>query len=152
MHYLLASIVPYTEANLKLSFSPRRFFDDLARIEDTTGSRSKYRNAYYRAIKLGLLELKGNSPHLTHKGVRTLSAYQPKLLSGQTRLLIAFDIPEQERQLRNKLRTILKEYKFRQVQKSVWESRYDCLKSLKTTIEQCSLENYVRFYEAEPLS
>ena len=62
--------------------------------------------------------------------------------------IVIFDIPEQHRELRNALRYRLKEWQFQQLQKSVWISKKDIVKELKTFIQEIGLKNWVKIFVA----
>ncbi len=147
--YILKSLIPYTEPNLKLAFKPNQFFNDLEKLDEVKANRESIRNSYYRAIKkkLILIDEKG-APRLTEKGLHKLKLYQPKELSKGARILVTFDIPEEKRILRNRLRVLLRELKFKQTQKSVWETKYDVLNYLRSEIEEKNLADYVNVYES----
>lgn len=151
-HYMLAALLPYTEANLKFTFCPSHYSSDLAKLEynkhKQNFSADTLRAAYYRAVKQGLITIDDGYPRLTFKGRRRLNSYQPKIIKGDARLLITFDVPEHERFKRSKLRTVLREFKFKMIQKSVWETRYDCREYIETAITEYGLKNYVILFEA----
>lgn len=148
-HYLLSSLVPYTEANLKLAFRPSVFFDDLHKLSQSVVTKNALKASYYRAVDSGLLihDDRG-TPSLTEAGLARLRRYEPTKLSGAASILVIFDIPEQERRLRQRLRTLLRELRFTQVQKSVWQSEYDVLEYLVPELAQYHLEEYVQIYES----
>ncbi len=148
LHYILSALVPYTEANLKLSFSPNRFFNDLEKINDHRYTSAALRSSYYRAVKDGLLDTTGGHPMLTDKGISRLQRYQPKCLPSNAVVLLIFDIPESHRQLRNRLRATLSELYFTPVQQSVWQTEYDILEYLRETLLAEGLEEYVQVYES----
>jgi len=156
-HYVLASIIPFTESNLKLAFKPSAFFADLNKLS-AGKSRQQFqlktiKSAYYRTIRQGLVHLENDGlPRLTAKGRRRLALYQPKILGKNARLLLVFDVPERLRYKRDKLRTILKEFRFQQIQKSVWESRYDSRQYLQEVIKEERLEEYIVVYESVALN
>ena len=148
-HYILSGLVPYTEANLKLSFIPTRFFYDLEKLDKVKSSKKAMRTAYYRAIKSGLIELDDQKiPRLTAKGKRKTKQFKAKYLGKNARLLLIFDIAEEDRWKRDRLRLFLKELSFTQVQKSVWECQYDYREYLRTEIEEIGLRQNVVVYEA----
>lgn len=154
VHYLLAALVPYTEANLKYVFSPREFSRDLAKLDYINRSKkhkdssTKYLSAYYRAVNQCLIERSSDKPRLTRKGQRKLNSFQPKKLKNGEKIIAAFDVPEKERKLRNRLRALLEEFGFIKVQRSVWESTYDCIKYLKAILEEENMQKYVIIYQA----
>ena len=142
------SLIPYSDPNLKLAFHPNQFFNDLEKLDVITAKRKSLKTNYYRAIKRGLIEIsEEGSPRLTEKGLRKVKPYQPQKLKGST-LMVIFDIPENERHKRQRLRTLLKELSFRQIQKSVWESRYDHRQYLRAEIAEMHLQEYVKVYES----
>ena len=148
LHYVLSGLVPYSEANLKLSFSPNRFFNDLEMLNSNDYRAATLQGSYYRAIKNGLVEISDGMPRLTADGKRRLDRYQPQLLPNSAAVLLIFDIPESHRQLRNRLRATLRELYFTQVQQSVWQTEYDVIEYLTETIQAEGLEEYVQIYEA----
>ncbi len=150
-YYLLGALVPYTEPNLKLSFQPSAFFDDLEKISRLKASRASLRTAYHRAIKKGLIELDGHGlPRLSAKGQRKIKPFHAKKLKG-AKLMVVFDIPEIDRLKRNRLRLLLRELSFQQVQKSVWMSENDHREYLKAEIKEYKLEKYVEVLEARSI-
>ncbi len=150
-HYILAGLIPYTEANLKLSFRPSAFLRDLEKLDHITMNKKALEGAYYRAIKRRLIKLDFNGiPRLTNKGIRKIQPYTPEKLKG-SKLLVLFDIPEAERFKRTHLRLLLKELSFIQVQKSVWISDKDHRQYLKAEIKEYGLQDYVEIFEARPI-
>lgn len=148
-HYMLSSLIPYTEANLKLTFKPTMFFNDLENLGEYNAEKQALCGSYYRAIKKELVKTDDMGiPHLTEKGLAQLRRYEPSKLSGIASILVIFDIPEEERRLRQRLRTLLRELRFTQVQKSVWQSEYDVLEYLVPELRQHHLDEYVQVYES----
>lgn len=72
---------------------------------------------------------------------------EDKPWDGKWRIVI-FDVPEDHRKLRNALRYRLKEWQFQQLQKSVWISKKDIVKELKTFIKELGIENWVKIFVA----
>lgn len=148
-HYVLSALMPYTEANLKLSFVPKRFFADLARLERI--EENTLRNAYHRAIKKGLIIIDpSGTPRLSDKGHRKLAPYQSKELKG-AELMVIFDIPERFRFKRDRLRLTLREFGFTQIQKSVWTSTSDSREYLHSELDELKLRPHVQVYECRKL-
>jgi hypothetical protein len=85
-----------------------------------------------RLIKQGLVSYEGSVLRLTDKGSRFLQLLEaketlgkkPRRWDGRWRVLI-FDIPEYRKNLRNKVRDIIRTVGFTQLQKSVWAYPYD---------------------------
>jgi CRISPR-associated endonuclease Cas2 len=114
-------------------------------------NKANLKNAYYRAIKKGLIELNNNNiPRLTSKGEKAAKLYEPAKLKKNSRLLLIFDIPKAQRWKRDRLRTILKDFRFEQIQKSVWECKYDFLEIILAELKSKKLEQYIILYEASP--
>lgn len=145
--HILEAFVPYEEENALLSFNPSVFFNHL---EKKTGQKKRsLQTAYYRSIKNGLIELDDKRiPRLTSMGRKKICLYKPMRLKLGAHLIVIFDIPERERYKRQQLRTLLKELSFRQIQKSVWETKYDYKEYLRTEIAKLNLQEHVRIYEA----
>jgi len=95
--------------------------------------RDSINRARDRLIEHGLLEYKSGFLRLTQRGETELrkvqsSEYQlkkPKRWDGKWRILI-FDIKEQRRTLRDRLRQTLVATGFNRLQDSVWVYPYDC--------------------------
>lgn len=153
MSYVLESLVPFTDANLKLVFSPNQFFNELEKIDaERRYRRQTLRNGYYLALRKRFIEFDHEGlPRLTDKGKQYVTPYVPQKISGNARLFVIFDIPETERRKRLRLRMILQELKFQQIQKSVWMTPYDHREYLRAEIEHSGLEGYVEVYEANRL-
>jgi DNA-binding transcriptional regulator PaaX len=147
LEYLLIALIPYSRPNLKLVFTPRHFFTDLEKIRKV--KRANARNAYYRSLKKGLIEIgPDNLPRLTLKGRQKIQPFVAKKLGRNAKLMVIFDIPESEAWKRRHLRLLLKELRFQQMQKSVWMSDYDHREILRSEIKEYHLEDYVQIYEA----
>lgn len=160
LRYVLEALVPYTDANLKLSFSPNLFFNDL---ENIGRQRSKYkqkqsykqstmRQAYYRAKREKLIDCDEDGvPFLTEEGKQKIKPYRPTKLGKDACLLVTFDIPEKQRFLRDHFRRLLKEMEFKQIQRSVWKSEYDFREVLENEIKLHDMRNNVNVYEASKI-
>ncbi len=146
---MLRALIPYSDANLKLVFKPSLFFADLERVEKISRNASK--NAFYRAIRQELIEIDEQGiPRLTEKGRRDVKPFVAKKLAG-AKLMIIFDIPENERWKRTHLRQLLRELSFKMIQQSVWSTDYDHRDYLKAEISNLGLARYVQLYEAHQL-
>jgi CRISPR-associated endonuclease Cas2 len=145
--YVLEALIPYSRANLRLTYKPSTFFYELEKL-----SREKTRtlqSAYYRAIKKGLIELDDQGcPRLTEKGRLNIARYKPKTLGKDAYLVVVFDIDESDRFKRTHLRALLIELSFKKVQQSVWMTRYDHRAYLAMEIREYGLERNAKIYEA----
>ncbi len=66
--------------------------------------------------------------------------------------IVAFDIPEEKRGMRNLLRQCLKNWDFRRLQASVFVCPYDCREAVEFLIRACDGERYIKFIEAGHIS
>lgn len=70
---------------------------------------------------------------------------------GKWRIII-WDIPEKRREVRNVLRSKLKELGFQQFQKSVWGTKKNCTKILRKFIKQVGIGDWVMIIESENIN
>lgn len=63
--------------------------------------------------------------------------------------LVAFDIPETHSLTRNLFRRRLKEFGFKQLQKSVWISKVDCTDLIRSYVKDLGIKKWVSVIEAE---
>lgn len=144
--YLLQALIPYSRPNIKLTFDNKNFFNDLEKISQA--KNNTLRNAYYRAQKNGLVEMDDqNIPRLTAKGWQKTRRFTARRLAKDVRLMVIFDIPEGESWKRQRLRRLLRELKFKQIQKSVWATEFDHRELLLAEIHEFDLQNYIEIYE-----
>lgn len=140
--------MPYTQENIKLAFKPSQFFAELERIH---GHSSKsFKRIYSHAKRNGLIT-NDPVPRLTAKGARKIAPFVATKLGGEAKLMIAFDIPEHSSLLRNRLRRLLKNLRFTQVQKSVWITEYDYRDILCQAVKEMELTDCVQIYECAKL-
>lgn len=96
----------------------------------------KYRSilaARDRLIKNGMLAQNGKFVELTSEGKKKLKEWErvefkiprPAKWDGKWRILI-FDIPEKQKEMRNKVRSTLQAIGFKHLQHSVWIYPFDC--------------------------
>lgn len=102
-----------------------------------------------RLKKKGWIETKKNEGKLmvklTSQGRNQLAiekAIKKKDWDGYFRVVI-FDIPEKHRKVRNVFRHRLKEWGFRNWQKSVWASKKDIAEPLRVFIKELGIEDWV---------
>lgn len=143
---ILDAFLPYTQENLTLTFKPSKFFADLAKTEHY--HKRSLQNAYYRSINDGLIAIDDiGIPRLTDKGIKRLRPYKPTRLIGDVKLFVIYDIPESDRWKRRRLRLLLHELKFKQVQKSVWVTSYEVRSYVNSGIREYNLSEYVKIFE-----
>ncbi|MFA4937281.1 MAG: hypothetical protein WC575_03275 [Patescibacteria group bacterium] len=91
---------------------------------------------------------------LTNKGQTALLRYQIKnspLCQPGSSTLIFFDIPEPAAAARKQLRKFLQTTDFKQIQKSVWQHKYDVTKPLQKFITDYNLTDWVKIARAKIL-
>ncbi len=151
--FILKGLVPYTEANLMLSFKPGLFFIELERI--SRYKRHTLEVAMHEAQKQKLIERKveqnQNIIRLTELGQKTLRPFVAERLGDNTKLMIVFDIPEGMAFARARLRRVLSSWNFEIIQKSVWATSYDHRQSVKELVKELEIEPYVQLFECAPV-
>lgn len=147
--FVLKGLIPYSKENLLLSFSPNRFYNELEKV---SGHRqATLKNAYWRAKQKGLIEETQKTAELTAKGFKEIRPFMAKRLGKNARLMVIFDIPEQQASKRQQLRNILRQWKFKQIQKSVWVTDLDYKDLLAEVIGELKLSGCVEIYESSRL-
>src|SRR5687768_183744 len=148
--------------------SLEKSIDGLVRFEDFSYNTHIYAQGSDRPLKknalaqaLHRLRLKGYIDKeyyegrlilkLTKKGLD--QAILRKVLNsdkwdGKWRVVV-FDIPEENRKIRNAFRSRLKLWKFESHQKSVWVSRKDILKEVKDLVKELGIKKWVTIFEAD---
>ncbi len=91
---------------------------------------------------------------LTDKG--RMAALKDKIRLAEKRkdkklVIISFDIPEQERGVRSKLRYLLKDLKFVRIQHSLWASEQDIGMLMSRAIADVKADKWVRIFEASEI-
>jgi DNA-binding transcriptional regulator PaaX len=147
--HILLALVPYTRENLQLAFHPNQFFNELERISGY--KQASLRTAMWKAQKRGLIEREGKLLKLTAKGMADVQPYVGKKLGDNVGLMVVFDIPEERAATRRRLRLLLRQWRFEQVQKSVWISSYDYHAFILEALREFDIESYVQVYECARL-
>lgn len=129
-----------------LSFRPKTFFYELEKT-----SRYKehtLRTAMARAQQNGYIIHEKELLKITAKGLRKVQPFRPKRLKKKVLLMVIFDIPEDRKIARQRLRRLLRKWVFEQTQKSVWTSRYDYKDPLQNFIKKLDIDKFVELFEA----
>ena len=142
---VLRALIPYTRENILLSFKPNQFFNELER--NSSYSRKTLQNALSMAEEKGYIKHSDEIIQLTNRGKQLMQPYIARELDKHARLMVIFDIPEHQAHMRRQLRTLLREWKFTQAQKSVWISKYDYGEVLVKTIKELGADEYVQVFE-----
>jgi DNA-binding transcriptional regulator PaaX len=143
--YVLVGLIPYSKPNLLLSYKPSLFFKELEKV--SRYKQSALKAAYWRAQQQGLIEQYKNIPILTKKGQLKIAPFIAEKLESEAKLMVIFDVPEDQALKRRKLRQVLKEWRFTQVQKSVWMTDRDYREELIEIIKELHLVGCVELYE-----
>lgn len=149
LEYILTALIPYSRANIDLSFHPGKFFSELERTSKR--NKNSLQSGISKAISRGYVRRINGSPVLTNKGFERIAPLVAKKLDKDVYLMVAFDIPEDMRYKRRSLRRLLKERGFEQSQRSLWVCPYDHSEELRLFIEQQNLSQYVDMYECAKL-
>lgn len=146
MTFVIRSLMPYTKENLLLAFSPNRFFNELEKTSNYT--KNTIRSSYYRAKQQGYIANDKNFIKITNEGLTIVRPFRAKKLKGNSRLMLIFDIPEQQLAKRNKLRRLVKSWDFKQVQKSVWITDRDYEDVVISSLKELGLKKCVELHES----
>lgn len=144
--YVLVGLIPYSKPNILLSYKPSLFFQELEKVSNY--KQATLRAAYARAEQQGLIKQHENVIKITQKGHRKITPFVATELDGRAYLMVIFDIPEDEVDTRRNFRRVLKEWQFRQVQKSVWITGKDMRDDLVEVIKEMELTDFVQIYES----
>lgn len=143
--FILKGLIPYTRENILLSFKPHKFFNELEKISGY--SKKTFYNASLEAEKRGLIAREGELIKITKKGLETVEPFVAKKLKKHVQLMVIFDIPEEDASKRKRFRSILVEWDFEQIQKSVWASKIDRREALVDVVKELGLEKCVQIFE-----
>lgn len=144
--YVLVALIPYSRPNLLLAYKPSQFFRELEKI--SRYKQSTLRKAYDRGIKSGLIDRQPKAPGLTSLGKQRVAPYVATKLGKNAILMVIFDVPESRANARRSLRTLLYQWNFEQVQKSVWVSSYDFREALVKAVHELDLAGCVEIHES----
>ena len=141
--------------------------DGYVRIEDFLYNTHIYAKGYNRPLKksnlsqtLRRLRLKGylDTEHSQNQILYKLTALGKNELEIRKALtaketsrwtVVTFDIPESHRKVRNILRSRLKLWQFKPLQKSVWVSKKSIKKYIKDFISEVGVSKWVLVFESE---
>ncbi len=65
--------------------------------------------------------------------------------------IVVFDIPEEHKKIRSQIRWYLKQWEFKQLQKSVWVSKVDIVLELEEFVRDAKIANWVKVFEAKEI-
>lgn len=149
--YILEGLLPYTDANLKLTFKPTQFYQELSR--QTGMAESSLKNALVQAKKQNLIAHTGGkftfSKHAKMLVNRFKKLEATPLKSGY--MLVLFDIPQTHDKARRYLVRELKALRFKQIQKSVWASDHDNRDIILDIISELKIGRFVAISLTHPV-
>lgn len=133
-----------------LSAHSTRQFYKLA--NERAAQRYRRKRALARLTELGLIQARGQRLSLTDDGRSALgflvkkyhSSLQQNKWDGKWRV-VAFDIPEKLAVLRNKVRAVLKEVGFKQLQQSVWVFPHECKELVELIRRESDLSKHILY-------
>ena len=120
--------------------------------EKINKEKAKFSDLIYRLKKDGLVEPKQGKIILTDEGKTYLKNKKEKsktkysVVSGKTTNLVIFDIPEVERKKRYWLREVLKNLKYKQLQKSVWIGKNKLPEEFLRDLSKLNLHDCVEIF------
>lgn len=144
--------------------------DGCVRFEDFTSNPGFYALGYERNLKKaslaqalkrlrenGFIEFLSDNElkfKLTDKGKN--KALWIKMKTGNEKWdgkwrIVAWDIPEKRKKIRDLLRNQLKQLGFKQLQRSVWVSKKNCAQLLKEYIKKVGIEDWVQVLESDKI-
>jgi DNA-binding transcriptional regulator PaaX len=144
--YVLVALIPYSKPNLLLAYKPSQFFRELEKI--SRYKQSVLKKAYNRGVGRGLINQRSSVPKLTSLGQQKIAPFTATKLGKNASLMVIFDIPEDRASARRHLRTLLRQWNFEPVQKSVWISNYDFRDVLVKAVEELDLGGCVEIHES----
>lgn len=130
---------------------------ELNQFQEQTYDPSLIKRRITYASKCGYLTRYGDSkaPHyqLTENGLNKLNQLSLKLMTistdqwdGKWRIVM-FDIPEQNRPERDKIRNIIKDLGLRHLQHSAWITPYDCREQFEQIASTYGISNHLLLLE-----
>ncbi|MFO0970815.1 MAG: hypothetical protein U0520_00480 [Candidatus Saccharimonadales bacterium] len=149
--YVIEALIPFSDANLNLTFKPSQFFRELA--EKTGKAESSLKNALVKAKKDNLLVLTGSRVHFENEAMILIERFKKleatPLRSGY--VLVLFDIPQSHDYQRRLLVRELKALRFKQIQKSVWASDHDNRDVLLDIVSELKIGRFVAISLTHPV-
>jgi len=141
---VLLSLLPFAEDSI---FRSRYSFTFISK--KTGYSESQVLRAYksIKRRKLAYIEPDGRL-RLSLAGRQMVQPFVAEKLSNDAKLMVIFDIPEDFAGRRQRLRNLLKQLDFKQIQLSVWTTDKDHRKIVAESIIEYELQDWVQMYEA----
>lgn len=150
-YWLLLALESGTEVLEGLSYSAQ--MRSLLNLPSNT-KESSLAAAIRRLRKRGLVEQEKNEEGKTILKLTTLGREflgKDEAWDGKYRIII-WDIPEKKRVIRNLFRRRLKEWGFKNLQRSVWISKKNATDKLRKLISDLDLEKWIIVIESEDQS
>lgn len=128
----------------KLLIERKKFYDLLRRCKrDGLISKSKRNNKIiWELTERGKIKKADIILKLTPKIRMSEYNFEP----AKELVIIIFDIPEKERSKRNWLRSVLINFKFKMLQKSVWMGKYKIPKEFISDLKEYEILDYVEIF------
>jgi len=132
--------------------------DRLEKLYEKEKRKRKFLQFLNYLKKKGYIEIETlrekNAVLLTSKGLEkifeiSLKLKRKKKRSDEKWIMLMFDIPENKKHLRDKLRRYILSLGYKMLQKSVWVCPFDVLKETKDILRLKSLDPYARIFLIE---
>lgn len=149
LSYVIEAFIPFTEANISLTFRPNAFFNELEKRGDYR--RNTIKQAFYQAKSQGLIVFDEEGVSLSTQARGLIDTTPVSTLPEDTCFMVIFDIPEHLAVKRRQLRQLLRQLKFSQRQRSVWTCRSDHRTVVHDLINELKIQPYVETFLSKHL-
>lgn len=117
-------------------------------------SRKVFNNNLYRLKKKGVLDFDFNKNIVIDKNSLILNTFFTRIKerpTGDTKVMVLFDIPEEKRKTRNWLRSQLKLWGFEMLQQSVWLGKGPLPKEFTSRLRLLDINECVKVFKIQSL-
>ncbi|KKQ88115.1 MAG: hypothetical protein UT09_C0003G0017 [Parcubacteria group bacterium GW2011_GWF2_38_8] len=117
-------------------------------------SRQVFNNNLYRLKKKGILDFDFNKDVVINKNSLVLHTFFTKIKerpTGDTKVMVLFDIPEKKRKTRNWLRSQLKLWDFEMLQQSVWLGKGPLPKEFNARLCLLDINECVKIFKIQSI-
>lgn len=115
-------------------------------------NRQTFNNNLYQLKNRGILDFDSNKNIVIHKNAlkrHTLFAKIKEKPTGETKVMVLFDIPEIKRKTRNWLRLQLKLWDFEMLQQSVWLGKGPLPKEFNSRLKLLDINEGVKIFKIQ---
>ena len=115
-------------------------------------SKQVFNNNLYRLKKKGILDFDFNKDIVINKNSLVLHTFFTRIKerpTGDTKVMVLFDIPEKKRKTRNWLRSQLKLWDFEMLQQSVWLGKGPLPKEFSVRLRLLNISECVKIFKIQ---